>query len=82
MVRSQKHLARPPNWRITPCRLSVTAYSIYLQLPSIFEAVPPCSKSQFPLFSMQEQYQISLRRKLSLAENYCLVHVDEGKGEK
>jgi hypothetical protein len=31
---------------------------------------------------MQEQYQISLGRKLSLAENYCLVHVVEGKGEK
>jgi hypothetical protein len=24
-----------------PCQLSVTAYSTYLQLPSILEAVPP-----------------------------------------
>jgi hypothetical protein len=24
-----------PSWRTTPCRLSATAYSIYLQLPSI-----------------------------------------------
>jgi hypothetical protein len=27
--------------RTTPCRLSATAYSIYSQLPSILEAVPP-----------------------------------------
>jgi hypothetical protein len=31
---------------------------------------------------MQEQYQISLGRKLSAAENYCLVGVVEGKGKK
>ena len=30
-----------PNWRTTPRRLSATAYSIYSQLPSISEAVPP-----------------------------------------
>ena len=30
-----------PSWRTTPCRLSTTAYSIYSQLPSISEAVPP-----------------------------------------
>ena len=35
------HLAQPPSWRTTPCRLSATAYSIYSQLPSISEAVPP-----------------------------------------
>jgi hypothetical protein len=28
-------------WRATPCRLSATAYSIYSQLPSILEDVPP-----------------------------------------
>ena len=28
-------------WRTTPCRLSATVYSIYLQLPYILEAVPP-----------------------------------------
>jgi len=28
------------SWRITPCRLSVTTYSIYSQLPSIWETVP------------------------------------------
>jgi len=27
-----------PSWRIIPCRLSATAYSIYTQLPSIVEA--------------------------------------------
>jgi hypothetical protein len=27
--------AQPPSWRTTPCRLSATAYSIYLQLSSI-----------------------------------------------
>ena len=40
-VRSCLHLAQPPSWRTTPCRLSTTAYSIYSQLPSILEAVPP-----------------------------------------
>jgi hypothetical protein len=27
--------AQPPSWRVTPCRLSATAYSTYSQLPSI-----------------------------------------------
>ena len=33
----------PPSWRITPCRLSATAYSVYSQLPSIgvSEVLPP-----------------------------------------
>jgi len=31
----------PPSWRTTPCQLSATAYSIYSQLSSILEAVPP-----------------------------------------
>jgi len=35
------HLAQPPSWRTTPCRLSATAYSIYSQLLSKLEAVPP-----------------------------------------
>jgi len=39
-VRSCQHLAQPPSWRTTPW-LSETAYSIYSQLPSILEAVPP-----------------------------------------
>ena len=30
-----------PGWRITPCRMSVTTYSIYSRLPSIWEIVPP-----------------------------------------
>ena len=30
-----------PSWSTTARRLSTTAYSIYLQLPSILEAVPP-----------------------------------------
>jgi hypothetical protein len=40
-VRSCKHLAQPPSWRTTPCRLSAAAYSIYSHLPSILQAVPP-----------------------------------------
>jgi hypothetical protein len=40
-VSSCQHLAKPPSWRTTPCRLSATAYSIYSQLPSTLEAVPP-----------------------------------------
>ena len=31
----------PPSWRNTPCRLFATAYSIYSQLSSISEVVPP-----------------------------------------
>jgi hypothetical protein len=34
-------LAPRPSWRTTPCRLPATAYSIYSQLPSILEAIPP-----------------------------------------
>ena len=34
-------LAQPPSWSTTPCRLAATTYSIYSQLPSISEAVPP-----------------------------------------
>jgi len=30
-----------PSWRTIPCRLPTTAHSIYSQLPSILEAVPP-----------------------------------------
>jgi hypothetical protein len=33
-------LAQPLGWKTTPCRLSATAYSIYLQLLSILEVVP------------------------------------------
>jgi hypothetical protein len=33
-VSCQPH-TQPPSWRTTPCRLCVTAYSIYLHLPSI-----------------------------------------------
>ena len=31
----------PPSWRTTPCRLSTTTCSIYSQLRSMLEAVPP-----------------------------------------
>jgi hypothetical protein len=40
-VSSRWHLAQLPSWRTTLCRLSATPYSIYSQLPSILEAVPP-----------------------------------------
>ena len=40
-VNSCLHLAQHATWRTTPCRLSATAYSMYSQLPSILEAVPP-----------------------------------------
>jgi hypothetical protein len=39
-VRGCQNLAQPPSWRTTPW-LSETVYSIYSQLPSIVEAVPP-----------------------------------------
>jgi hypothetical protein len=35
------HLAKPPCWKTTPCRLYVIAYLIYSQLPSILEVVAP-----------------------------------------
>ena len=40
-ARSCQHLAQPSCWRATPFWLSATAYSIYSQLPSMLEAVPP-----------------------------------------
>jgi hypothetical protein len=39
-VRSCYHIAQTPSWRNTPCRLSVTACSIYSQILSVLEAVP------------------------------------------
>ena len=39
--RGCQHLVQPPSWRATPRQLSAAAYSIYSQLPSILEAVPP-----------------------------------------
>ena len=41
IVRSCKHLGQLQSWRAAPCRLPAAAYSIYLQLPSILQAVPP-----------------------------------------
>jgi hypothetical protein len=40
-LRNCQHISQHPIWRTTPCRLSATAYSVYSQLPSILEAVPP-----------------------------------------
>jgi len=37
----EEYLTKPLSWGTTPCRQSATAYSIYSQLPSILEAVPP-----------------------------------------
>jgi hypothetical protein len=52
-----------PKWRTTPCRLSATAYSIYSQLPSILEAVPPSATWgrampwwQEPTYHTDEEY--------------------------
>jgi hypothetical protein len=39
--RGNRNLSQPPSWRTTPCRLSATAYSIYSQLSSVLESVPP-----------------------------------------
>ena len=40
-ARSFLHPTQPLSWDTTPCQLTATAYSIYLQLPSILEAIPP-----------------------------------------
>ena len=42
-ARSCQHLAQPSSWKISPCRLSATAYAIYSQLPVILVTVPPPS---------------------------------------
>ena len=62
-VRRLQHLAQPSNWKTTPCRLSATAYSIYSQLPSILEAVPPpltldapCRGDRDPLITDELHY--------------------------
>jgi hypothetical protein len=39
------HLTQPPSCRTTLCWLSVTAYSIQSQLPSILAAIPPSATS-------------------------------------
>lgn len=41
IVRSCLHLTKSPSWRTTHCRLSTTAYSIYLHPSFILEAIPP-----------------------------------------
>jgi hypothetical protein len=41
-------LPNPQSWRTTPCLLSATAYSIYSQIPSISEAVPPTATEDAP----------------------------------
>ena len=43
MMMSCSKLTQPLSWSTTPCRLSVTAYSVYSQLPSILETIPPSS---------------------------------------
>jgi hypothetical protein len=53
-ARNCEYLVQTPSWRTTPCQLSETAYSIYLQLASILEAVsppegPPCRVDRSPL---------------------------------
>jgi hypothetical protein len=48
-VRSCSHLTQSLSWSTTPCRLCATAYSIYSQLPSILEAVPPSTTWGFAM---------------------------------
>ena len=40
-VRSCHHIGQPSSWTTTLFRLSAIVYSIYSELPSILEAVPP-----------------------------------------
>jgi len=39
------HLTQPPNWRSTLCQMSVTAYSVHSQLPSILAVISPSAAS-------------------------------------
>jgi hypothetical protein len=48
MVKSFWPLAQPQSWRTTPYLLSVTAYSMYLQLPSISGGSPHPKPEDFP----------------------------------
>jgi len=48
-----------------PCRLSVTAYSIYSQLPSILEAVPP-SATYHAVVTIAKFHGIYLRLSVNI----------------
>ena len=54
------HLAQPPSWWTTLCRLSATVYSIYSHLPSILQAFlhpqpedAPCCGDRDPLIRLR-----------------------------
>jgi hypothetical protein len=59
MLRSFSHPTQPLSRSTTHCRLSVTAYSIYLQLPSILEAVPPATTQGGAMLSWQGHTNLS-----------------------
>jgi hypothetical protein len=59
MVKSTSHPTQPLNRSTTPCRLSVTAYSIYLRLPSILEAVRPVTTKGGAMLSWQGHTNLS-----------------------
>jgi len=45
----EKYLAQPPSWRTAPCRMSATVYSIYSQIPSVLQAVPPSATCEIAM---------------------------------
>ena len=68
------HLVQTPSCRTTPRRLSAAAYSIYSELPSILEAVPPSVTrggampwGQGPTFIAIHNTAVNVRKKIILA---------------
>jgi len=66
---------QPPGWRITPCRLSATAYSIYSQLPSILEAVPPSATWGCVMLWWQvpTYHGVVLKRQCEIITTRCVI---------
>ena len=88
--RSCYHLAQPPSWRTTTCRLSATAYSIISQLPSIMEAVYEHKIEDYTVdhsvIYMVTSYYILLTKirytkpqNTSRKVNYTTKHFEEGE---
>jgi hypothetical protein len=70
------HLAQPPSWRSTPCRLSATAYLIYCRLPSILEAVPPSAtrRRALPWWQGPTYHELQCSRLLNYHPlNYLII---------
>ena len=81
-IRSYPQYLKPflqtPSRRIAPCRLSVTVYSTYSQLPSIFlhpqPEDTPCRVDRLPLIPDTILSHISKRWKITVTEPYTVEY--------